>query len=407
MCTGVFCDLRQEEEAVQFFRPTWVEVNLDAIAQNVRTFRQRYPHKRLMAVVKADAYGHGAIPVARTALEAGADWLGVACLDEAMQLRQAGIQAPVLVMGYTPLTDEALQLAASQQVSLTAYELEALRQLSRWSRGRQQQLRIHLKLDTGMGRLGLRQQEEIRQALEELRQSPGLVLEGVYTHFATADEADKTYAREQHRRFQEWTAWFAGIQPRPLLHCGNSAAGIELPEQVGDMLRLGISLYGIYPSREVDRSLVLQPAMRWKTRVVMLKSMHKGESVSYGATYRVQEEGERIATLPVGYADGYSRRLSNRGAVLIRGVRCPVVGRVCMDQTMVRIPPGLEVQVGDEVLLFGEGDGGALPTEEMAEWLDTIAYEIVCLVGKRVPRLYVHAGQGFSGRDALATPGDW
>ncbi|MFO7263961.1 MAG: alanine racemase [Bacillota bacterium] len=375
-------------EQTEFYRPVWSEIDLGAIAFNMQQFRRLYPQKQLMAVVKADAYGHGAVPVAKTVLAAGADWLGVAFVEEGLALRQAGIEAPILVLG-TTREAAAITAAVRAGLALTVYDRENLMQMAKLARQAGRRLTVHVKVDTGMNRIGVKGVDAAVELLQAAAEQPWIEVQGMYTHFATADEADKRFTRRQYDTFMDIASTLErhGLRP-PLLHCANSAAAIELPETAADMLRIGIGLYGVYPSPEVSHTRIqLKPAMQWKTRVAMVKPVSPGETVSYGATYRVQTT-EWIATLPLGYADGYSRRLSNVGEVLIRGHRCPVVGRVCMDQFMVRVPDGAGIQAGDEVVLFGRQDGAELPVEQMAAWLDTIAYEVLCMVGKRVPRVY-------------------
>lgn len=372
-----------------FYRPVWAEIDLGAIAFNMGQFRRLYPDKRLMAVVKADAYGHGAVPVAKTALDAGADWLGVAFVEEGLALRRAGIGAPVLVLG-TTREAEAITAAVQNDLVLTVYDRENLEQMADLARKAGKPLTVHVKVDTGMNRIGVKGADAAVALLQAAAESPWIEVQGLYTHFATADEADKRFARRQYAAFMEVVSALERHRLKPpLLHCGNSAVAIDLPELAADMLRIGIGLYGIFPSGVVSRERIrLKPAMQWKTRVATVKRVFPGETVSYGATYRVGPEPEWIATLPLGYADGYPRRLSNVGEVLIRGRRCPVVGRVCMDQFMVRVPDDSGIAAGDEAVLFGRQEGAELPVEEVAAWLDTISYEVLCMVGKRVPRVY-------------------
>jgi alanine racemase len=374
---------------LRFFRPVWAEVSLEAIVHNMRQFRRLYPDKLLMAVVKADAYGHGAVPVAKAALEAGADWLGVAFVEEALELRQAGVKAPILVLG-TTREEEAIEAAVRHELALTVYEEANLLQMASCAGKMGKRLAVHVKADTGMNRIGIKGTENVVRLIQLAASRPWIDVQGLYTHFATADEAEKRFTRQQYETFMAIVRELERRRLKPsILHCANSAAAIDLPDLASDMLRIGISLYGIFPSPEVSRTrLVLKPAMQWKTRVAMVKRVPQGETISYGATYQVQDTAEWIATLPVGYADGYSRRLSNIGEVLIRGRRCPVVGRICMDQLMVRLPEDSGIEEGDEAVLFGEQDGEVLPVEQLADWLDTIPYEVLCMVGKRVPRVY-------------------
>lgn len=374
---------------------TWAEIDLDAIAGNLRLLLTRTsPGASVMAVVKADGYGHGALEVARTALGAGAAWLGVATADEALALRRAGIVAPLLVLGYTPSSVVAGAVAAG--VSLTVFHEDVLESVARAGRRLGQKARVHVKVDTGMGRLGL-PPEDVAAFCRLVAAEPWVELEGLFTHFATADSADKTYARQQFERFMGvLDALERGGIRVPVRHAANSAAIIDLPETHLDLVRAGIAMYGLQPSGELVHHLPLRPAMTWKTRVVHVKRVFKGECISYGCTYRAAADS-LIATLPVGYADGYSRSWSNRGAVLLSGRRVPVVGRVCMDQTMVDVTAlaaeGVPVRPGDEAVLVGAQGGRFIGADELAEGLGTISYEIVCLVGKRVPRVYLRGGR--------------
>lgn len=369
-------------------RPTWAEVNLDHIAHNVREFRRILPAQtRIMGTVKADGYGHGAVQVARQVLAAGSDYLAVACVEEGAELRRAGIEAPVLVLGFTPpaAADEVVRWNLTQ----TVFQTELVDALAEAAAALGKKARVHVKVDTGMGRIGL-QAEEAADFISAVQDRKGIELEGVFSHFATADEANKTYAQGQIVR---WKKLLAELEKRririPLRHIANSAAAIEYPDMAYDMVRIGISLYGLYPSKEVNRSKVqLRQALRFITRVVHLKTLPRGAGVSYGAA-RVQREQAVIATLPVGYGDGYSRRLSGKAEVLIRGKRAPVIGRICMDQCMVDVT-GIEgVSLGDEAVLYGGQGNDCISLDEVAGWAGTISYEISCGLGKRVPRKYV------------------
>jgi alanine racemase len=370
-----------------FHRPTWVELSLDALHHNIEQFRRTLPSSmRIMAVVKANAYGHGAIGIATSAMQAGADYLAVAFLDEAIQLRHAGITAPILILGYT--SPEEIELAAELDVTITAYSEEVLDAIKDRSDG--PPLKIHIKLDTGMGRIGIVGEEAAVAFIDRALAIRGLSVEGLFTHYACADETDKTYTYEQHKRFDRIVHHYRdrGIE-FPYLHAGNSATGIDTPELSYNMLRLGISMYGMYPSGEVDRSkIALRPVMAYKTKVIQVKTLPKDSAISYGATYHTSGE-ERIATIPVGYADGFSRMMSGKAEVLVRGVKVPVVGRICMDQCMINVTGVPDICVGDEVVLFGEQAGSRISAEDVASNLGTINYEITCMVNYRVPRVFV------------------
>ncbi len=378
----------------------WAEVDLAAVERNVAALKKAAGAARFMAVVKANAYGHGALAVAQRALQAGADWLGVARLDEALVLREAGIAAPVLVFGHTPPQQTPVLL--EHDIRPTVFDPETARRMSAAAAADGRRLKIHLKIDTGMGRLGIlpdslrpgaRKSAPPERAAAEIAaiaELAGTEIEGIYTHFATADDADKTFARKQLSLFTELTGALENTGIRiPIRHAANSAAIIDLPETHLDLVRAGIAMYGLAPSPQVAvDSVALTPAMALKTRIVHLKKVPAGFAVSYGSTYRAPAP-TAIATVPIGYADGYSRNLSNRGHMLVRGRRAPIAGRICMDQTMLDVGRIEDAAVGDEVVVFGTQKGETLPAEELADELGTISYEVVSAVMARVPRVYV------------------
>lgn len=378
-----------------YIRDTWVEVDLDAIAANVHVISRHTSDKtRTMAIVKADGYGHGAVAVSRAALAAGADALGVAMLDEAMVLRQAGISAPILVLGYTPV--EGVTPASEYDVELTVYH-ESWVQAAGHLLAEAAAIRpvgLHIKVDTGMGRLGVRTDEELLALAARIEASSHLRWTGIFTHFACADEADTAHAEAQHARFATALDMLtkSGFQ-LPTVHCCNTAAAIAFPQWGYDMIRFGIGLYGLYPSRYMQgrQDVVLTPALSLKTRVAHVKRATEEMTVSYGATYTAQPE-EVIATLPIGYADGFPRAFSNRGSALVAGRKMPIVGRVCMDQTMIRVE-GVKTHVGDEVVLYGRQGEESITLDEAAELLGTINYEVPCMINYRVPRVYKQGGQ--------------
>lgn len=371
--------------------PIRAEIDLSAIAHNVsELIRITSPESGLMAVVKADGYGHGAEAVARTALENGAVRLALARIDEAIDLRRAGIDVPMLIFGYTPpeRADELLK----HDLTPTVHSLAVARELSDAASALGSSLIVHIKVDTGMGRLGLLAVDgdgALAEA-EAIFALPGLTVEGIYTHFATADAADKSLVRKQLSRFMSFTG---ALKKRgvviPIRHAANSAAVIDMPESHLEMVRPGISLYGLYPSGEVKKErLDLKPAMTLKARIIHLKEVPEGYTISYGATYTAPAPTQ-IATVPVGYADGFDRLLSNQGHMVVKGVRAPIVGRVCMDSTMIDVSNVPDVRLGDEVVIFG-GDGtNGVTVDEVAEKLGTINYEVVSTVMARVPRVYV------------------
>jgi alanine racemase len=341
------------------------------------------PKVRVLAVLKADGYGHGAVRVARTVLNNGAGYLGVASIGEGAVLRQAGIAAPILVLGYTPAW-QARELA-SNGLTATVFKLEVARALSRVAGERNEQIRVHVKVDTGMGRLGLLPDEVVPFVLD-LQKLPHLVLEGIFTHFSVADQ-DPNYTRWQLDRFREVLAAVseAGVE-FPLVHAANSAAILSTPESHFSMVRLGIAMFGLHPSPGVRCPPDFRAALSFKTQVAQVKTLPSGSYVSYGNTYQTSGE-QRIAVLPVGYADGFRRAPRHWGEVLVRGRRAPIVGRVCMDQTMIDVTAIADVRQGDEVVLIGEQAGERITAEDVAERLGTVNYEVVSEILARVPRV--------------------
>jgi alanine racemase len=379
-----------------FYRPTAAEISLDALGRNIGQFRKRLaPGTRLLASVKANAYGHGAVETAREAAAAGADYMGVAFLDEALQLRRAGIETPVLVLGFTPA--HGLQAARDHNITVNLYREDVLDAAAALPAGGRK-LKAHIKIDSGMGRLGLLPGRAAESFLERAFRLPQLEVEGLFTHFARADETNKSYTLMQAERFGSVVDYVRKHQlPLSIIHTGNSAAGIDLPGHVGGMLRLGIGMYGLYPSGEVDReSVELEPVMTLKTQLVHVKKLAAGEGISYGTRYFTGSE-ETIGTLPIGYADGFSRMLSGKAEVLVRGRRVPVVGTICMDQCMVRLDEafteGTAAKAGEEVVLIGRQGAEFISAEEVAGKLGTINYELICMLAGRVPRVYRKNGE--------------
>ncbi len=365
-------------------RPTYAVIDLGAIQHNLTRMRA-ISGAPVMAVVKANAYGHGAVEVARAAAEAGVSWLGVAFAAEGIALRQAGLGGRILVLGYTPagLAAEAIE----NDLSLAVYDLDLAREYSAAAQALGRTACLHVKVDTGMGRLGLFPEDAAR-LVRDLRPLPGLHVEGLFTHFATANSADPAYAQNQLARFQSLVAELEADRLRPpVVHASNSAAGLFLDGAKFDLIRMGISMYGLHPSGEVQNPPDFRPALAWKTCISQLKTLPPGHSVSYGRIYYTQGE-ERIAILPVGYADGYRRNPPGQSWVLVGGRRAPVVGRVCMDQIMVNVDGIQDLRRDDEVVLIGRQGEAEITAEEVAGWWDTINYEVTSGIMARVPRLY-------------------
>ncbi|MBB6024480.1 alanine racemase [Paenibacillus sp. JGP012] len=390
------------------YRPTQVEINLDHLRSNVTAFREALPQRtKFLACVKANAYGHGAVEMARELERLGVDYLSVAFLDEALELRLHGITSPILVLGYTP--PEGVAAAWQHNVTITLFSrdvLEAIRQQDASCFANK--LKVHIKIDSGMGRLGLLPGHEAIEFIQEVSSMEQVMLEGMFTHYAKADEQDKTYTLEQYQRFQSvaQTLWDQGCVI-PIIHTANSAAAIDTPELSYDMVRVGISLYGLYPSTEVNHQAVkLLPVLTLKTKAVLVKTLPPHWGISYGTRYFTQEN-ERIATLPIGYADGFSRMLTGKAQVLVRGRRVPVVGTICMDQCMVSLQSfaqeAEEIQAGEEVVLIGHQLDGVITASEVADQLGTIDYEVICMMAHRIPRVYIRDGEVVARMNPLLT----
>ena len=367
---------------------TWAEISLGNLEHNYRALRACAPHSRFLGVVKANAYGHGAVPVARKLEELGADYLAVACLNEAMELRQAGIRMPILILGATP--EELAGLVVDYDVTQTVFTPVLAQALSQAAGERGKRARIHVKVDTGMSRLGLLDHDprQAARAVEELCALPHLEAEGIFTHFANAD-GDEAYTMLQFTRFLDTLAELEETYQRKfeIRHCAASGAVLNYPCTHLDMVRPGVALYGHAPDpgcAGLDE-LDLRPAMTLKSRVAAVRDLPGDTPVSYGCTQRVGPRGGRVAVLPIGYADGLHRVLSGKGNVWLGGERRPILGRVCMDMCMVALEDGSQVKAGDEAEIFG----AHLPVEESAALAGTIQYELLCAVSARVPRVYL------------------
>ncbi len=372
----------------------WAEINLDNIAHNIREIR-RFTNKsaEIMGVVKADAYGHGVMEVAKTLLDNGATRLAVSMLDEAIQLRRNGISAPILILGYTdPIRASEI---IENDVTQSVYSHELAQALSDEAVKQGKKVKIHIKIDTGMSRIGFLPGYSAVKNVIEINHLPNIIIEGLFTHFATADEKDREYTLTQFERFMSICSELQRIGIHiPVKHCTNSGGIIEYPEMHLDMVRPGIILYGMYPSEDVDKTKIdLKPAMTLKANVILVKDVEKNTSISYGRIFTTHRPS-RIATIPIGYADGYSRMLSNKGKVLIHGQYAPVVGRICMDQCMVDVTDlNCDVEVGDEVVLIGAQGDNIITAEDVAQSIGMINYELVCNVGKRIPRAFIQDGK--------------
>ncbi|MFO7941777.1 MAG: alanine racemase [Bacillota bacterium] len=377
-------------------RPNWLEIHLDTLRDNVAAIREHLDRRggrrsRIAAVVKAEGYGHGAIPIARTALKAGADSLAVAIADEGIALRKEGFDVPILVLGWTP--PEMMEAAVDGDLTLTIFSLDDARVLSEVAQRTAATVPVHIKIDTGMSRLGFPPVPAAVDDIVAIASMNGIELEGMFTHFAVADE-DHVFTRKQIRHYLRMQNMLSARGLRiPIRHLCNSAAVLDFPDVAFDMVRPGLVMYGVYPSPSVSRSVPVRQFMTWKTRISQIRDIRPGDSVGYGRTY-LAAEPVRVATLPVGYADGFSRSLSGGvGEVLIRGRRCPVIGRVCMDQAMVALTDAIAPDVGEEVVLMGSMGGETIDVDEMARRRETIAHEVFTGIGPRVPRILFEGGR--------------
>lgn len=373
------------EKFFEAHRPTVAEIDLSAIANNVAAIRRRVQPAEVMAVVKAEGYGHGAVQVARAALNAGATLLGVALVEEGIALRRHGFTPPILVFG--GLFENQIDACLAHDLQMTLYDARLAESISQRARALNKVANVHMKFDTGMGRVGVTR--EPMAFIKHVASLSGISVQGFYTHLASSDEADLSYARTQLKRFREIVAEARehGLNPR-WIHAANSGAILSLPESYFNLVRAGVMIYGYYPSAEVVKSIALEPALRLTTRVLFLKEVPPGAFISYNRTFQTQRES-MLATLPLGYADGFPRRFSNNMSVLIRGRKCPVVGRVCMDQIIVDVSAISDIRTGEEVVLMGKQGEEEISIYDWCEKLETIPYEVTCGISSRVPRVYV------------------
>lgn len=364
-------------------------INIDAIRSNISQVKSKLKKDtKLMVIVKADAYGHGAVRVSQALQGEVADAYGVAIIEEAIELREAGITKPILILGYTP--KEQFRLVISYDVIQTVYRYEMAEELSAEAINQGKTAKIHIKVDTGMSRLGFNDTDKSLEDIKKIASLEGVSIEGIFSHFAKADEADRESVKGQIERFDKFYDLLKqeGIYI-PLRHMSNSAGMIEYPEAEYDMIRCGIVSYGVYPSNEVSQDVFsLQPAMDLKSHVVFIKEVEAGTGISYGSTY-ITKRKTRVATIPVGYADGYSRNMSNVGKVIIRKQYAPIIGRICMDYFMVDVTDIKDISEGDVVTLLGEEGSCKITIETLSEWSHSFSYEIMCTVGKRIPRVYL------------------
>lgn len=364
------------------------QIDLDAIENNVKQIKKQLDKgTKMLAVVKADAYGHGAVEVSKICLFNGADQLGIATCEEGCALREANIPVPILILGYT--VESRLETVIENDLTQAVFSVEMAQKLSQTAVRMGKTAKAHIKIDTGMGRIGFLPCEESLDVIDGIFKLPNLEITGIFTHFSTADEKDKTFTKTQFERFLYMTR---GLEERGhtglIRHCANSGAIIDMPELQLDMVRAGIILYGMLPSTEVGTQLDLIPAMSLKTHISYVKQVEAGTPIGYGRTYYT-DKPSKIATVPIGYADGYSRAFSNKARVIVNGEYANVVGNVCMDQIMLDVTHIKDIKMGDEVTVMGCCGDKCVSAEELADIASTINYEIVCNVGKRVPRVYL------------------
>ena len=372
----------------KILRPAWAEIDLDAIAYNTRNIKKLIGDKDLIAVVKANCYGHGVIDIIPTLLENGVSRFAVAMISEALEIRDNKITAPVMILGFTPLyLGEEL---INNNIEQTVYDLDYAKELSKIALTLNKKAKIHIAIDTGMGRIGFLPNEKSIDNITEICSLEGIEVIGIFTHFSTSDEKDKEYSHEQ---FTKMLSVMDTLKKRgidiPLKHVANSGAIIDLPDTYLDAVRAGIILYGYYPSDEIDKNnLALKPALTLKATITNVKTLEKDMYVSYGRTFKTSNE-TIVATIPVGYANGYLRKLAENGKVIIKGEFAPIIGRICMDQFMIDVTNIPDVKIGDEVILLGEKNGLKYNADDMAKKLDTINYEVTCMLKSRLPRVYI------------------
>ena len=370
----------------------YAKINLDNIQKNIKAIHSKFSDDiSVMGIVKANGYGHGAIEVARMMCESGVRYLGVAAIDEALELRQNDIPSPILILGQ--IFKQDFVSAIENDISCTIVDLDTAKRLSNVASSLNKKATIHIKIDTGMGRIGFQPDENGYNQVKEIFTLDGLNVEGIFTHFACADALDKTSANAQKAKFLDlYNKLTNEGYSIPLVHMYNSASIIDLDYDCGNMVRCGIMAYGLYPSNEVNKEIKLYPAFEFKSSISFVKNVKKGFAISYGSTY-VTEKDMKIATVPVGYADGYPRYLSNKGYVLVHGTKCPILGRICMDQFMIDVSHIPDVNIADEVTLIGTDGNETITVEDICDPEYRFNYEFCCLITPRVQRVYIKDGK--------------
>ena len=388
-------------ETIDKIRPVWSEINLDNLIHNLNQIKKLTDdNTEIMAVVKADSYGHGSIEISKTLIAEGVKRLSVATLSEAIELRDAGIDVDILILGYTPRNQ--FKYIVKYDITQTIYDYDAACELSKAAEYMNKTAKVHVKIDTGMSRLGFRSEETAVKEILKIKELSNIYLEGIFSHFASADEVDKSFARVQYDEFMSLIYKLDEANLNiDIKHISNSAAIIDLPKYQMNLVRAGISLYGLYPSKEVRVDAIdLKPVMTLKTQISNMKKVPKGTGISYGQVFTTSEESV-IATIPIGYADGFSRLLNGEHLVTVNGKKVDVVGKICMDQCMLNVTEVKNLYIDKEVVVFGEGKN-VNSAEELAENLGTISYEVVCMISRRVPRVYKRNGKIVKVVDYLA-----
>lgn len=369
----------------------YAKINLDNIQKNIEAIRARLPESTdITGIVKADAYGHGATRITEFLCELGVKRFGVATMQEALDLRNDGVGAPILILGET--FKEDFPLAVQNNIDCTVSDYETSKNFARIATEMGKKATVHIKIDTGMGRIGFQPNEQSFEEIKKIFDLDGISVAGIFTHFACADHPDKTSAEKQRKKYLEFTDKLIAEGYKFRRHMYNSAAVMELDGYAGDSVRCGIMLYGLYPSAEMSRDFVLHPAMELKSSISFVKDVSAGFTVSYGSTFMADRD-MKIATVPVGYADGYPRYLSNKGEVIVKGVRCRIIGKICMDQFMIDATAVPDAKVGDEVTLMGVDGNEVITVEDLSHPDYRFNYEFCCLLNKRVPRIYVRNGK--------------
>ncbi|MBN1067790.1 alanine racemase [Clostridium botulinum] len=384
----------------KIMRPVWAEIDLDAIAYNMRNIKKLAQNKDVIAVVKADCYGHGALDVVPTLLENGASRLAVAVLTEAIELRNNNVTAPIMILGYTP--EYLFEEVVNYDIEQTVYDLEYAKKLSHLAIKFNKKAKVHIAIDTGMGRIGFIPNEKAIKDIKKIYNLKGLDVIGIFTHFSTSDETDKEYTNEQFNKFTSFIDMLSKVGVKiPIKHISNSGAIIDMPKTYLDSVRAGIILYGYYPSDEINKdNIKLKPALTLKASLTRVQELDINSYISYGKTFKTERKSI-IATLPIGYADGYSRLLAPGAKVIINGKFAPIIGRICMDQCMIDVTDIDDIHVGDEVIILGEDGNLKLTANDLAKSMGTINYEILCMLKYRIPRVYMKNGRIFNVRNYL------